>query len=119
LMELHSQSSHQLHLVFQQMLHSWQPWQVTMLQSLRKRVHSLLEAVMEDIPFGRWSDRVVGRQQASSNKEQGGRRWHPTSTSICKEVMPHPNLLSSFMSISESLEHSCHIVLAPFYRAFK
>jgi len=74
LMELHSQSSHQLHLVFQQMLHSWQPWQVTMLQSLRKRVHSLLEAVMEDIPFGRWSDRVVGRQQASSNKEQGGRR---------------------------------------------
>jgi hypothetical protein len=71
LMELHSQYCHQLHLVCQQMLHSWQPWQVTMLQSLKRRVHSLLEALMEDIPFGRQSGCRVGWQQASSDKEQG------------------------------------------------
>ena len=53
LMELHSQCCLQLHLVFQQMLHSWQPWQVTTLHSPRKRAHSLLEALMEDIHFGR------------------------------------------------------------------
>ena len=53
LMELHNQYCLQLHLVFQQMLHSWQQWQVTTLHSPRKRAHSLLEALMEDIRFGR------------------------------------------------------------------
>jgi hypothetical protein len=92
-----------------------------MLHSLKKRVHSLLEALMEDIPFGRWSGLGVGRQQASSNKEQGDGRWHPTGTSICKEVLPQPKLpLSSFRCIFASLEYSCHnIRFHPVSHTFK
>ena len=68
---------------------------------------------MEGIHFGRWCCLGVGRQQANSNKEQGGGWWHPTGTSICKEILPHPNLLSSCRCISVSLEYYCHIILVP------
>lgn len=102
LMELHSKYCHQLHLVFQQMLHNWQPWQVIMLHSLKKRAHSWLEAVMEDIPFGRWCGCWIGMQRASSNREQGGGRWHPTSTNICIDVFSHPNVFFSFRHMSVS-----------------